>query len=106
VSEGVAKQPSHRAVRNHAYKLLRETGPRGDGTVKKNPYSLYDMRADPQETTDLLSDGKRSGQVEQVFARLSAALLHAVPPFSPPAKTKAPVGGETQERLKALGYTN
>jgi choline-sulfatase len=106
VSEGVAKQPNHRAVRNHAYKLLKETGPRGDGTVKKNPYSLYDMRADPQETTDLLSDGKRSGQVEQVFATLSAALLHAVPPFSPPAKTKAPVGGETQERLKALGYTN
>jgi arylsulfatase len=106
VSEGVAKQPSHRAVRNRAYKLLWETGPQGDGKVKQNPYSLFDVRADPQETMDLLADGGRSAQVEQVFATLSAALKSAVPPFSPPPKASAPVGGETRERLKALGYTN
>jgi arylsulfatase A-like enzyme len=106
VSEGVAKQPSHRAVRNASYKLLWETGPRGDGKVKENPYSLYDVRADPAETVDLLAAPQRSRGVETAFRTMSEALPGAVPALAAPAKRFVPVDEAMKDRLKALGYTN
>jgi arylsulfatase A-like enzyme len=106
VSEGVAKQPSHRAVRNASYKLLWETGARGDGKVKENPYSLYDVRADPDEMVDLLAAPERSRAVDAAFQAMSGVMQNAVPVLAAPAKRFVPVDDATKDRLKALGYTN
>lgn len=106
VSEGVVQRPSHRAIRNQTYKLLWETGQLADGTKKANPYSLYDVRADPAEHNDLLQAKERSGQTERVFATLSAALRDAVPPYAKPSTTAVPIDPQTRERLRALGYSD
>jgi choline-sulfatase len=103
VTEGVALRPAHRAIRNRTFKLMWETGPRGDGRVKEDPYSLYDVSADPGETRDLL-EGPRPRRVERVFRTMSAALAQAVPPFERPAKVYVPMDERTRERLEALGY--
>ena len=105
VTEGVAKRPEHRAIRNRDYKLLWETGPRGDGQTKADPYSLYNVATDPQESRDLRLPENRSPDGERVFQTLSAALRDAVPRIASPDKRQAPVDPATQERLRQLGYT-
>lgn len=102
----MVQRPSHRAIRNQTYKLLWETGQLADGTKKANPYSLYDVRADPAEHNDLLQAKERSGQTERVFATLSAALRDAVPPYAKPSTTAVPIDPQTRERLRALGYSD
>jgi arylsulfatase len=106
VSEGVAQRPGHRAIRNQTYKLIWETEVLADGKKKENPYSLYDLTADPLERNDLLNSANRNGKTERVFTTLSAALRDAVPPFAGPHKTYAPVDPQTRERLRALGYAD
>ena len=105
VSEGVAKRPEHRAIRNREYKLLWENGPRGDGQTKADPYSLYDVGKDPQERRDLRLADNRSPDSDRVFQTLSSALRDAVPPFVAPSTEQAPVDPATSERLRQLGYT-
>jgi arylsulfatase A-like enzyme len=105
VTEGVAKRPEHRAIRNRDYKLVWENGPRGDGKTKADPYSLYDVAKDPQESRDLRLPENRSPDGDRVFQTLSAALRDAVPRFASPDKEQAPIDPATQERLRQLGYT-
>ena len=104
VSEGVVKQPEHRAIRNATYKLLWETGMRGDGSKKDNPYSLYDFADDPGETRDLLAPEHHSAEADRVFETMKAALHEAVPGYDAPAGRRAPLDAQTLERLRALGY--
>ena len=106
VTEGVAQRPAHRAIRNATYKLLWETEVLADGKKKENPYSLYDVATDPQERQDLLKSSERSSQTERAFQTLASALRDAVPAFSEPSKTYAPVDPQTRERLRALGYAD
>ena len=105
VTEGVARRPAHRAIRNRDYKLVWETGPRGDGKTKADPYSLYDTAKDPQESRDLRLPENRTPDGDRVFQTLSAALRDAVPPVAAPGKTKAAIDPATQDRLRQLGYT-
>jgi arylsulfatase A-like enzyme len=105
VTEGVVLRPTHRAIRNRSWKLLWETGAGGDGKTRENPYALFDVARDPGETRDLLV-GARTPAVEQAFRTMAAALPEAVPPFTRPARTTAPVDERTRERLEALGYTH
>jgi choline-sulfatase len=104
VTEGVAKRPQHRAIRNRDYKLLWENGPRGDGQTKADPYSLYDVGKDPQEHRDLRLAENRSPDSDRVFQTMAAALRDAVPPFASPDTEHAPVDPATRERLRQLGY--
>ena len=104
VTEGVAKRPQHRAIRNRDYKLLWENGPRGDGQTKADPYSLYDVAKDPQERHDLRLTENRTPASDRVFQTMAAALHEAVPPFAAPAAEQAPVDPATRERLRQLGY--
>jgi arylsulfatase len=105
VTEGVARRPEHRAIRNREYKLLWETGPRGDGKTKADPYSLYDVSVDPREQRDLRRPENRSPENERVFQTLSAALKTAVPHIAAPDAEQAPVDPALRERLRQLGYT-
>ena len=105
VSEGVAQRPGHRAIRNQTYKLLWETEALADGKKKENPYSLYDIAADPLERNDLLKPTVAARRSES-SPTLSAALRDAVPAFAGPQKTYAPVDPQTRERLRALGYAD
>ncbi len=105
VTEGVARRPQHRTIRNREYKLLWENGPRGDGKVAPNPYSLYDVARDPKERRDLLLAANRTADSDRVFQTMSAALRGAVPNFATPEHARAPVDAATRERLRELGYT-
>jgi arylsulfatase A-like enzyme len=106
VTEGVVQRPRHRAIRNQTYALLWETEQLADGKKKQNPYSLYDVSADPAERNDLLLAASRSSQTEQAFATLSAALRESVPAYAKPSTTMVPVDASTRERLRALGYSD
>ena len=106
VTEGVAQRPGHRAIRNETYKLIWETEQLADGKKRENPYSLYDIAADPRERHDLLTSAERNSQTERVFTTLASALRDAVPAYAEPVKTYAPVDPQTRERLRALGYSN
>jgi len=106
VTEGVVQRPKHRAIRNQTYKLLWETEQLADGRKKQNPYSLYDVSADPAEHNDLLLAKERSSQTEHAFATLSAALRDAVPAYAKPSTTTVPLDPQTRERLRALGYSD
>lgn len=105
-TEGVVNAPEHRAIRNRQYKLMWERGRRADGSVRDNPYSLYEVGTDAAESRDLLIPAYHTAAIDRVLQVMSAALPTAVPAFTPPKKDYAPLGGELQERLKSLGYTN
>ena len=83
-----------------------ETEQLADGKKRENPYSLYDIAADPQERHDLLTSAERNSQTERLFTTLASALRDAVPAYAEPVKTYAPVDPQTRERLRALGYSN
>jgi choline-sulfatase len=105
VTEGVARRPRHRAIRNREYKLLFENGPRGNGKVAANPYSLYDVSRDPKERRDLLLAKNRTPNGDRAFRTMSAALRDAVPDFATPNHAHVPIDAATRERLRELGYT-
>jgi arylsulfatase len=102
VSEGVRHRPRHRAVRNRRFKLVFEPegGPQSEPGA--GPYSLYDLREDPGERTDLLD--QRDERTRRLLRDLAAELEGAVPPFSGPEPEKAAVDAELEHRLRALGY--
>ena len=105
VTEGVAKKPRHRVVRNDSYKLMWEPDGRRDEQVKSNPYALYDVRRDPGERHDLLLPENRSTHTDEIFEIMAQALRTAVLPFERPAAATAPIDRQLSERLRALGYT-
>ena len=105
VTEGVAKRPRHRVVRNGSYKLMWEPDGRPNGHVKSNPYALYRVGDDPGERHDLLLPENRSTHTDEIFEIMARALRTAVPPFETPTAATAPIDGQLSERLRALGYT-
>jgi arylsulfatase len=104
VSEGVMHHPSHRSLRNQRYKLVYEP----DGTPgrggRTSEFSLYDLRADPGETQDLLARRTPDPEAARLVEALAPRLEQAVAPFERPAATSAPLDPEMERRLESLGY--
>jgi arylsulfatase A-like enzyme len=104
VTEGVANQPAHRAIRNRRYKLIFEPGRPAGQEQGADPYALFDTVEDPDETRDLLADPARSARTQRAFHALSAALPEAVPHFEESPADWVPMDRELKARLEALGY--
>jgi arylsulfatase A-like enzyme len=107
---GYAVKPLwQRAVTDGRYKLIyaQDWGEQRWLAGKENPFSLFDLQSDPDETENL------AGQLDTQERRLKTALqrLWAQPPFD--VEVEAVDGGEieheemddeTRRQLKALGY--
>jgi arylsulfatase len=105
VSEGVKNKDENRAIRGQRYKLLFEPEGRiGPPRPPRSGYSLFDLGEDPDEERNLLAEGAPSDEVLAAFRVLKAQLPVTVPAFAGPAPGVAPMGDETAERLKSLGY--
>ncbi|UCG32110.1 MAG: sulfatase [Phycisphaerales bacterium] len=109
VSEALAAMSEKKAVRTERYKFMYSLDP---DTVAKHGRNyvpdhlenteLYDLHADPKESTNLL-ESPRSGQI----AELAAALEQHLRDFAKQPQGKADtveLDEETIENLRALGY--
>jgi arylsulfatase A-like enzyme len=101
VSEGVMHKPAHRCLRTETYKLLWQPQGGPDGKL----HALFDVRADPGETRDLLADAADPA-VRRTFDTLASELSSLVPSFRPAGPPTAPLDPAQIERLQSLGYLN
>lgn len=98
VSEAVMGSPGQRALRTRAWKLLSASGPGGGA------WGLYDLRADPGETRNLL-EGEPSAEARRIAAFLGDRLAEAVPASDVlPRPRSAPLDPDLERRLRELGY--
>ena len=101
VSEAVGAAPRHRAIRNRRWKLLWQPDGAPEG-ARGNPWSLYDLLADPGEQHDRIGDDDPA--VRSAIDAMTHALAAsgpAEPLYAAPTVTiEAPVA----DRLRALGY--
>jgi arylsulfatase len=111
IVEGVHGHPDHRAVVGERYKLIHEpNGRAGPGFVRDaaqgraHPAFLYDLRADPGETTDLLAGETRSPEVEAARVEMMDVLDAVARAPRRSAPTPAAIDPELARRLRALGY--
>jgi arylsulfatase A-like enzyme len=109
VSEAVAGNPEHRAIRNDTYKLIFE--PRGSpvptGELRvpgEVPYSLYNLVSDPEERHNLAASREVSADTYRVLEVMVPALHDAVAPFDTPSSRFEPLSDELRDRLRELGY--
>jgi arylsulfatase A-like enzyme len=107
-AEGVPDFSPHRAIRNDRYKLIYEPGgtlgPDLTRTPSEQPFSLFDLEADPEERHDLLEDPEPSPEVQRVFAALKEAMGRAIPPGPDLPERSVPIDAEMRRRLEELGY--
>ena len=110
VSEGVIGQPRHRSARDRRYKLISE--PAGRVGLRRprqrvpqgEPFSLFDLAADPAETTDLYADSRADPALREVAARLHRELSEGIPPAPDWTREERELDAETRRQLEALGY--
>jgi arylsulfatase len=100
VSEGVIDRPRNRAVRDADHKLILQPHGGYDGTSDL----LFDVRADPGETVNLL-DAAGQGQTA-IVRRLTDAAETAAPAVAVPEPDRLPMDQETERRLRSLGYVD
>ena len=101
VSEAVGVAPRHRAIRNESWKLIWEPDGAPEGR-RANPYSLYEIAADPGEHRDLIDS---SDPTLQAVARQLEAALQAAGPAQPAhSAPNVSIEQSVQERLRQLGY--
>jgi arylsulfatase A-like enzyme len=104
VSEGVMHHPRHRSLRNRRFKLVyAPDGTPGRGG-RSSDFSLFDLRADPDEQRDLLAGRSPDPEAARLVELLAPRLQGAVAPFERPTATSAPMDAEMQRRLESLGY--
>jgi arylsulfatase A-like enzyme len=103
LAEGVMERPQHRAIRSAGWKLSYEPGGGPGREELRQPWSLYDLRADPGETRNLL-DGEPTAEVRRVAERLKSRLVAGVPAVERPDAPTVPIGADLEERLEELGY--
>jgi len=101
VAEAVGSQPRHRAIRGERYKLIYEPGNPPDGP-RANPFRLFDIVADPEERSELLASGDARNR--EIAERMQAILLAPPPPGPQLTERLVPFEGDTEQRLRALGY--
>ncbi len=101
VSEAVGVAPRHRSIRNEAWKLIWQPDGAPDGK-RANPYSLYEIAADPGESRDLID--ATDPAVRAVAERLEAALQAAGPALPQHTAPNVKIDEPVQERLRQLGY--
>lgn len=102
VIEGVIDRPRNRALRDGRFKLLVEPDGRRHGPTPGGGFSLYDLEADPEERSDLLTSGAHEGS-RAAFRRLrEEASAWAAGPRATAERTR--LDEATRERLRALGY--
>ena len=70
---------------------------------RERPYSLYDLRSDPTESTDLLRDDA-AAEWSGVARAMAEGLHSAVGAGAAPRNERAPIDDAMRERLEALGY--
>jgi arylsulfatase A-like enzyme len=97
------ERPQHRAIRSAGWKLSYEPGGGPGREELRQPWSLYDLRADPGETRNLL-DGEPTAEVRRVAERLKSRLVAGVPAVERPDAPTVPIGADLEERLEELGY--
>jgi arylsulfatase A-like enzyme len=104
-SEALARQEESKSLRTDRYKYVLSFSPaRGDrGTIPGAPArtELYDLKADPEERTNLLSP--RKPEIESLAARLDAE-LRRVAALRRGTAAKGRLDPEALSQLKALGY--
>ncbi|WP_149497228.1 sulfatase family protein [Roseiconus lacunae] len=64
--------PNVRAVRGDRFKYIRY--PHGDGSKDRHMAELYDMQADPAESTNLVHDAKHAATIAEMERRLIRAM--------------------------------
>jgi arylsulfatase len=99
VSEAAGTAPRHRAIRNRAWKLIWQPDGAPDGP-RENPYSLYDVAADPAERSDRIG----APELRETVSALTGALQSAGPAQPLHASPNVGVEGAVEDRLRALGY--
>ncbi|MFT5052444.1 MAG: choline-sulfatase [Chlamydiales bacterium] len=100
VTEGVSTKPFNRAVRTRNYKLLWQ--PQGGPDGKE--HALFNIREDPLETRDLLSQELLNAEAEQIVRELVDASRDVVPRYERSPTLFVPVGDDVLNRLRSLGY--
>jgi len=111
VSEGLPGHAKHRTLQNRKYKLHYDPGGRLNPHLRRNPlagkkqpFSLYDLEADPDEERDLLRLQPRPDGTDEILRIMSSALVEAVKPADIVTQERAPLDPAMRERLRALGY--
>jgi hypothetical protein len=111
VSEGLPGHAKHRTLQNRRYKLHYDPGGqlnphlrRNPLAGKKQPFSLYDLEADPDEERDLLRLQPRPDGTDEILRIMSSSLVEAVKPAEIVTQERAPLDPAMRERLQALGY--
>ena len=101
VSEATGVAPRHRSIRNEEWKLIWQPDGAPEGR-RANPYSLYEIAADPGESRDLID--APDPQLRGVAARLEAELQAAGPALPQHLAPNVKIDKPVQERLRQLGY--
>ena len=102
-SEGVVGHPKLRSIRNLDYKLIRGSHA-GASDDPFAGYKLFAISSDAAEQVNLLEAGRRTSEIEDVFAVLDAELDRAIPAVTAPAPLRREIDTDTEEHLRALGY--
>jgi arylsulfatase len=103
LAEATVLDDRHRAVYDGRYKLLYKPGSRPEAAPPPTPWSLFDLRQDPDESHDLLAGETRPPAVAQTFASLRRVLAERrSEALLDPGQE--PVDRELEDRLRSLGY--